>query len=183
MGKKPRKVAASKPPRKRKARKPPANKVVFTPDQMEAIGNLGEMGCSQEEIAAMLTKMGVACHRATLQRHLASNPKLREVYDVGVLSGKVRLRSRMVKQAQMMNGAGVHQSQFLAKNWLGMKDKLEVDHKGNIDSHVELSTARQRVTAKLEALEKRLASRALIGGSEAVADVDQHLIGNSTSRP
>ncbi len=126
----------------------------------------------------MLSKMGIACHRATLQRHLASNPQMREVYDAGVLSGKVRLRSRMFKQAQMMNGAGVHQSQFLAKNWLGMKDKLEVDHKGNVDSHVELTTARQRVTAKLEALEKRLASRGLIGGQEAVENMAPLAIGN-----
>lgn len=146
----------------------------FDDQQMEAIAELAAMGCSQDEIASMVSKLGIKCSRATLQRRLADDPKLREVYDAGVLTGKVRLRSRMFKQAQMMNGAGVHQSQFLAKNWLGMTDRVDLNHSGKIETDgSSTSTARERVTAKLESLEKRLQGRGLIGGRAEVAQVAQ----------
>jgi hypothetical protein len=119
----------------------------------ELLNKLAEVGCSQAEIASMLRRSGVAVDKKTIQRRLAETD-YRDQWEDGVNALRVKLRSRMVAQAMMMNGPGVHQAQYLSKQYLGMSEKIE--HSGKIDSHVEVESARDSLTRKLDSLAKRL---------------------------
>jgi len=154
---------------KKKRRKPTKigrSRIKLTAAQLKTIARLASFGCSIEEISQILSGMGVkGASASTLFRRLADDRKVAAIIDAGIATGNVRLRSRMMKQAMMMNGAGVHQAQFLAVNRLGMSrdpDKRKVvdpTHGANL----ELADARQRVAAQLEAIAKRL-----FGGADGI---------------
>jgi len=147
-------------------------KIEFTPEQRKIVAGLSAIGCSLDEIAATLRSSGLKISNRSLDVHLKKDELLRQQYDDGIATRNVKLRSRMFQQAMMMNGAGVHQAQFLAVNWLGMKRNPEITDeetaKNQAKHDQEAATARERVTAKLEALSKRLAGRVAGGDTDGI---------------
>lgn len=147
----------------------------------ELLNRLAEIGCSQAEIATMLRRSGVQIDKKTIQRRLAE-PDYREQWEDGVNALRIKLRSRMVQQAMMMNGPGVHQAQYLSKQYLGMSEKIE--HSGKIDGHVEVENARDSLTRKLESLSKRLRSgTARAAGADGVAALAEKLVRDRSGQP
>jgi hypothetical protein len=142
--------------KKKKAAK--SRRINLTVDHFETIGKLASVGCSQEDIVTMLDGMGLKLSVDTLQRRLKDTPQFAKAYERGLVQRNVKLRSRMMQQAMMMNGAGVHMAQFLAVNFLGMSHKIERKQNGSTEAHVKLTTARERIAAKLEAISQRLDS-------------------------
>lgn len=132
---------------------------------LKLIVGLAELGCSQAEIASMLRRSGLQVDAKTIERRM-KEPRYAFAWSDGQNAMRVKLRSRMLAQAMMMNGAGVQQSQFLAKQFLGMKDKIE--HSGQIDSTIEVESARDRLSRKLDSLAKRLAGGAT-GAATAIS--------------
>lgn len=114
----------------------------------------------------MLRDSGMQVCVKTIARRL-KDPKYREQWENGIKVRDAKLRSRMWLQAMMMNGPGVHQAQFLAINYLGMTNKIE--HSGQIDAHVEVESARDRLTRKLDTIAKRIARRAVGVAAEGTA--------------
>lgn len=117
---------------------------------------LAETGCSIAEVAAMLRRSGLQVDMRTLKRRL-TEADYRSAWEEGQLIGKVRLRSQMMKLATMTShpNAAVQMCQFLARNWLGMNDKTSIELTGAI----EVSSARERLTRKIDALSERIARR------------------------
>ncbi len=135
------------------------------PIDLKLLERLAEVGCSQEEIASMLRRSGLQIDAVTIRRRL-KDPVFATAWQDGMNAMKVKLRSRMLAQAMMMNSGGVQQSQFLAKQYLGMKDKVE--HSGQIDGNIEVSeSVHDRLARKLDTLAKRLHGRAA-SAAEAV---------------
>ncbi len=118
---------------------------------MKLLRLLAEDGCSIDEIVAMLRRCGATVGRETVKRRLAE-PAYREAWEDGVMAGKAMLRSNMMKQAKMMNSAGVSMAQHLSRTYLGMNDKVE--HSGHVE--VEVRIARDTLAAKLETLYQRI---------------------------
>lgn len=108
----------------------------------------------------------------TMKRKL-KDPELRRAYDEGKAGGKAALRRLQWRHAQMANGAGVNMTIHLSKHWLGETDKAALELTGRVDSNVQVTTARERVTKKIEDLASRIASRvdsvAIAGGAPAIS--------------
>lgn len=119
---------------------------------------LASAGCSIDEIAAMLRRSGVQLDMRTLKRRL-TEPDYRAAWEEGQLIGKASLRSQMVRQSKLMNGAGVNMAIHLSKHWLGMTERSLLELTGRVDSTVEVTTARERVTRKINTLAERIARR------------------------
>jgi len=158
--------------KKKKAKKSTAPKkrggsvrrIILEAQHFETIGKLAGIGCSHEDICELLAPMGLKMCAKTLYRRLNEIPEFKEAYDRGIANRNIKLRSRMFQQAMMMNGAGVHMSQFLAVNFLGMSHKVEKQDRG--ENSNELTSAKDRLALKLEALAKRLIGREIDLGRE-----------------
>jgi hypothetical protein len=85
----------------------------------EQIERLGELMCSQREIAHVL-----GCHAQTIKR----DPKALEAIAVGTSHGKIKLRRAMMRNACENMNAAVQI--FLAKNLLAMSDNGLIDGDG-----------------------------------------------------
>ncbi len=108
-------------------------RIVISP---ETLRSLAAINCSIEEAASFLRTV-----KRTLLRRLKDSEECRAAWESGRNEGKVGLRRVMWAQAQLMNSAGVHQAQFLAKNWLGMSDKQAVELTGKDGKDLALSPA------------------------------------------
>ena len=124
------------------------------------LGRLAEVGCSVDEIAAMLRRSGLQVDARTIKRRL-NEPKYRDAWDEGQHVGKAMLRSRMVALSRntAAPGPAVQMSIHLSKHWLGMTDKAALELSGRIDSDVQVTSARDRVLRKLDTLAERIQSR------------------------
>lgn len=139
---------------------------------MALLGKLAAAGCTIVEIASMLRRSGLEVSSKTIQRRL-QEPAYREFWEDGQNALNVLIRSTMVAQSRMMNGPGVHQAQFLAINRLGMSNKIE--HSGSIDSHIEIDSARDRLTRKLATISQRITS----GNTRIAAKTAEALLTNA----
>ena len=79
---------------------------------LEILGNLASIGCTQEEIGGV---MGISAR--TLQRNYA------EIIEVNKNKGKASLRKKMWENA--LKKGNPNMQIFLSKNVLGMKDRVE----------------------------------------------------------
>ena len=79
---------------------------------LDILGNLASIGCTQEEIGGV---MGVSAR--TLQRNYA------EIIEVNKNKGKASLRKKMWENA--LKKGNPNMQIFLSKNVLGMKDRVE----------------------------------------------------------
>jgi hypothetical protein len=132
------------------------------------IMRLSECGCSVDEMAAMLTRSGLKIDRRTILRRL-QEPDYREAWETGQLVGKATLRSQMFKLARMTQNPHVanQMCQFLARHWLNMSEKTVIEHEGRIDGQVEVTSARERVHGKIDAIAERIHRR--VAGLAAAA--------------
>jgi len=105
-----------------------------------------------EEVAAVMK-----ISERTVIRKLKESP-LKEIWEQGKAMGRASLRRLQWKHAQMTNSAGVTMSIHLSKHWLGETEKAALEVTGRIDSAIEVSV-RDRLSSKLEALNKRISSR------------------------
>ena len=157
----------------KKKRAPPPHKIILTEEHFKTIADLAKVGCSQDEICQRLRSFGFKICRETLIRKMKEREDFRATYDAGVTDFKVDLRSTMWKQAQMMNNAGVHMSRFLAVNYLGMSDKVDHKHSGEVETHVDITSAKDRIAVKLEAIFKRLAGGEVREPAGSIPEVAQ----------
>lgn len=129
---------------------------------------LAKLQCTHEEIAAVFE-----CSKRTIIRKLKKDPELKAAYERGKQLGKVSLRRLQFRHANMANSAGVTMTIHLSKHHLGETDKAALELTGRVDSNVQVTTARERVSKKLDQLAQRIASRAtglaLTGGTAAVS--------------
>ena len=79
---------------------------------LDILGNLASIGCTQEEIGGV---MGISAR--TLQRNYA------EIIEVNKNKGKASLRKKMWENA--IRKGNPNMQIFLSKNVLGMKDRVE----------------------------------------------------------
>lgn len=89
---------------------------------LEILGNLASIGCTQEEIGSV---MGISAR--TLQRNYA------EIIEVNKNKGKASLRKKMWENA--LKKGNPNMMVWLSKNELNMRDKVETQ---NIVEHLPL---------------------------------------------
>lgn len=125
---------------------------------LDLLRNLAMCGCSLDEIAAMLRRSGLKVDLRTIKRRM-TEPAYRAAHEEGVLVGKATLRSQMFRLARMSQhpSAATQMCIHLSKHWLGMTDKAALELSGKVDS--EVTSYRERVTRKLDALAERIARR------------------------
>lgn len=126
----------------------------------ETLQELATINCSIEEAAAVLGTV-----KRTLLRRFKDTPELKEAWEQGRNHTKVGLRRTMWAQAQLMNGAGVNQSQFLAKNWLGMSDKTALELTGKNGGPIQTFDYSKLTDEQLNQIEPFLAAIAAAGGN------------------
>ncbi len=87
----------------------------------------------------------------TLSRRLKEEKKqsFAEFFTLHRVQGKIALRRNLFKLSEKHPAAAI----FMAKNWLGMSDKQELEHSGNIGNTADLSDE------QLEAIIKSRRSR------------------------
>ncbi len=119
---------------------------------------LGAVQCTIEEICQGLIAAGVNLDVRTLKRRLME-PRYRSVWEGGKAEGRVSLRRLQWRHARMPNSAGVQMTIHLSKHVLGETDKSLVELAGRVDSTVEVTSARDRVNRKLDAIAERIARR------------------------
>ena len=91
------------------------------------VEKLAHIQCTQEEIAEVL---GVST------RTLLRNKEFCHIYKKGLESGKSSLRRLQFKSAEAGNAT---MQIWLGKQYLGQKDKQEVDHAGELKIKVTLN--------------------------------------------
>jgi hypothetical protein len=101
---------------------------------------LGSLQCTTLESAGHL---GVA--ENTFLAFLKREPEARDAYEHGKQSRLVSLRSDQFKQARTNATMAI----WLGKQYLGQKDKTEVEHSGSVD----VNYARQRLRDRLNGVE------------------------------
>jgi hypothetical protein len=136
-------------------------------DQVQ-LAALGAMHATQEEVAAFFN-----CTRRTVINRL-KNPEFLLAYENGKLRGKLNLRRLQWRHAQGVGSGAVNMTIHLAKHWLGETDKLpafanNVQTNNTLAVNVEISGARERITAKLAALSERIEGRILELAAESGA--------------
>ncbi len=115
----------------------------------------GKIGCTREEIAAML-----GCSRVTLWKFLEANPEMDEALEASLDIGKVTLRRLQWRQAHKGN---VTMLIWLGKQLLKQRDQVSTED-GN---------ARESIEALRIELERKLARIADSGAeSEVSKDAD-----------
>lgn len=128
----------------------------------EVLEGLGKINCTLEEVAAVFKTT-----KRTIVRRFSGNANLKAVFERGVLVGKTNLRRLQWRHAQMPNSAGVQMTIHLSKHWLGETDKAALELSGRVDSTVEVASARERITRRIDDLAKRIESR--VAGIAAAA--------------
>lgn len=114
----------------------PLKKITVTPEQY--IFDMAEKQCTQTEIASAL-EISVD----TLERRYA------DIYRSGKESGKAKLRTKLFAEAM----TGVPQILvFVAKNYLGMADKVSQEISGPNGSAIQIDDAHTQLTSKLDSL-------------------------------
>lgn len=146
---------------------------------LEMVERLAETGATAEEIWAMLHRSGLRINLRTFKRRLAE-PEYMAARERGTLIRNFALRSRMVKQSQMMNSAGVTMGMFLAKNWLGMVDR---DTTVNVQNNLTVNqfSPQERFLARMDRGADRIARRvtALIASVEASVGAGEDVAGRA----
>jgi hypothetical protein len=119
----------------------------------EDLLKLAKMQCTYEEAAAFF-----GCDERTIKRRL-QEPKYRSIWDRGLATGKTSIRRLQWRHAAGTGSSAVQMTIHLSKHHLGQTDKAAIEHSGRIDSTVDMASAKERVSRKLDDLAKRIASR------------------------
>ena len=98
----------------------------------EKFESLCRMQCTLREIADAFN-----CSEATIERRVTEKYGCRfvDIFKRKRQGGLISLRQNMFKMAAKHPNMAI----FLAKNWLGMTDKQEIEHSGNIGNAEELT--------------------------------------------
>lgn len=120
------KITGKQPIKNKKKNKAgnPKNKAKWNAKHIEEAEKLATIGCSNEDIAWMLE-----IHPSTFYRWVDKYPELKDALKRGLSSRNTRLRKAMFEKA-ISQGSTAMQI-FLAKNWLGMTDRQELEHVGS----------------------------------------------------
>lgn len=124
----------------------------------EVLKALATIGATQEEICAGLVAVGCTLNVRTLKRRLQED-EFREIVEQGQAELRLSLRRLQLRHAKMPNSAGVQMTIHLSKHVLGQTEKAALELSGKVDSHVEVSSARDRVFRKLDNIAERIARR------------------------
>lgn len=100
---------------------------VIDPLQLEKLCTLQ---CTDEEIAAFFN-----VSTKTIQRRRSENQEFAETMERGKASGRISLRRAQYKAAL---GGNVTAQIWLGKQVLGQRDKLDVDHSGEVKTKAAL---------------------------------------------
>lgn len=114
---------------------------------------LCKIQCTVDEMAAVFK-----VSNSTIKRRLR-DPKYRELKDQGNLLGKVSIRRQGFLHMRRPNGAGVQAWMHLTKHILGWTEKTALEISAHIESTVEVKDSHDRVSARLNDLANRIASR------------------------
>jgi hypothetical protein len=108
-----------------------------------------------EELAAALK-----LSKRTLLKKI-KQPEYLEAWEQGLADGRVRVKRRGFELMEIKGSAGVQAWIHMTKHVLGWTDKsaIELSHSGRVDSNIEVSSAGERVAAKLNALRERIDRR------------------------
>lgn len=120
------KKSTRKKPAKKTSRKPSSNgkhpggapRIQF---DLEEIGKLAALHCTDEEIAAF-----VGCSVDTIMRRRKDTPEFCEVLEKGKAQGRISLRRAMFRNAESGNAT---MQIWLSKNWLGYQDMPPIEDK------------------------------------------------------
>lgn len=90
------------------------------------------MQCTLQEIAEWFH-----CSIDTLERRLREEKQatFAVYFEKKRVGGKIALRRNLMKMSEKNAAVAI----FLAKNWLGMADKQEIEHSGNISNKADMS--------------------------------------------
>jgi hypothetical protein len=149
----------TKPQRGRKPKLSPDDRT------LDLLRGLGRIHCTEKEAAAAL---GVSLN--TLKGFFTAHPEAREEYDDGKQEGFVSLRRTQFKMAERNAAMAI----WLGKQYLGQKDRAEVDQNIN-----DKRPVRDLPTSELLAEARRLLSERDSGaggagaGEDGLADVRQ----------
>ncbi len=104
------------------------------PDEatMKVVLALAHLDATEEEIAAVLRVSA-----STFQDFKRRSPEVAETIERGRAEGRVSLRRCLRRMAEKNPGAAI----FLAKNKLGMADKVEHANKGEIAIYIDADDA------------------------------------------
>ena len=127
----------------------------------EQLRKMRALQMTEEEIAAVFN-----VSTRTLARRIKVEP-WKGAWELGRSEGHASLRRLQWQHAQMPNSAGVAMTIHLSKHWLGETDKAALELTGKDGGPIEVSTARERVHAKLDNIAERIKSR--VAGIAAAA--------------
>ena len=134
-----KKAAATEVPKVRK--KPGPKPGQIAPATLHAIAKLAEMQCTSEEMAIFFEK-----NLRTIERW-RELPIVMDAIERGRTKGRIALR-RVQYQTAMRGDRTMLIWFWLGKQWLGQKDRTEVEHVGTFSVVVErLQAARARLAA------------------------------------
>lgn len=102
-----------------------SDKIVLTPEQIKSIEMMAGLGLNYKEMSYIL-----GFSRATLERRFEEDPELREV----VQKGRAKVKKGLVGKAyqEAMNG-NTPLLIFLLKTRYGFREKVDVEHSGNVN--------------------------------------------------
>lgn len=120
---------------------------------LDLFRKLCQMQCTEMELAGFF---GVSLR--TIKRRVKES-EYREAWDYGRAHGRASLRMLMWRHAQRDGSSGATMAIHLSKHWLGMTDKAALELSGKVDGQVEVTSARERVTRKIDAIAQRIARR------------------------
>lgn len=113
-------------------------RLVFDLDQVREVAGLDG---TYAEIAAVL-----GCSPDTVARRMDDDPAFAEAYREGREQGKTSIRRKLYKLADHNAAAAI----FLAKNRLGMRDQVSIEHSGEVKpAPVETEAERSERTAAI----------------------------------
>jgi len=114
---------------------------------------LAKIQATEEEAAAFF-----GCTKRTIINRL-KEPALLQAWTDGKALGRISLRRRCWHLAHMDTSGGVTMAIHLSKHWLGQTERAALELSGPGGAPIEVSSARERVTRKLDALSERIARR------------------------
>jgi hypothetical protein len=116
--------------------------VEIDPAELEKIARLN---CTVAEAASFF-----GCHKRTLQRYLAEQPKFKEAWDRGRRAGRLSLRRLQWRHASGTGASAVQMAIHLSKHWLGESERVLNEISGKDGGPIEIMNVRARVREKLK---------------------------------
>lgn len=132
--------------------------------KLPSLERMAMMQCTNQEMAAIL---GMSARTFGLK--IKEDPVFAETIERGREIGKVNLRMLQQRHAEGEGGPAVNMTMHLSKHVLGQFDK-PVDTHSTVDVKIELISAGERISAKFDEIERRLAGP--VAGEEGLPVID-----------